>query len=309
MLGKTLLSRGPLAVILAPTRELASQTFRVTTEACRREDDSSISGDSGFNAADIRCSILFGGINKHRQIKMFRNGTHILVTSPGRLRESVHMNKLVIWLVLVGGEEMFARAQFIVMDEADLMFHMGFKADVMNITSMLPASHQLMMFSATWPVSMEAFGSQILRNPVTVMIGVRTETPFACPNVLQLVEICAAKSLNERFERLKVHDLERRLLDIGYLDTQAIHSGKTQRERLKALRRYMNGKKGILVASDVAARGLDIPHVGMVVNFALPNHIEEYVHRIGRTGRAGQKGMAYTFFGPEDKRLAAKLKK
>jgi len=307
LLGKTLHERGPLSVILAPTRELAAQIFRVSQ---------SIGDSCGFRSA-----ILFGGINKHRQTKVFRNGTHTLVTSPGRLLEVIRERKVSL-----------KRTSFVVMDEADLMLDMGFKADILNITSQLPSSHQIAMFSATWPQRVADIGKEILTNPVTIMVGIRDDLPLACRSILQLVEIIEDNS-EQKFARLvdllqryhspfkynriiifvrqqtKAHVLDRKLRLRGFHYCECIHAGKTTRERLKALRRFSNSTKGILIASDVAARGLDIPNVAMVLNFDFPKRIEDYIHRIGRTGRAGAKGLAYTFFTEIDKPLSSKLKR
>ncbi|GAB5358189.1 hypothetical protein AAMO2058_000436900 [Amorphochlora amoebiformis] len=307
VLGTNLVTRGPLAVLLAPTRELTAQTFQVAQ---------SIGEKCG-----LICNILFGGVNKHRQTKRLRNGTHIIVTSPGRLLEVQRERKLSL-----------SRARFMVLDEADRMLDLGYKEDILNITALLPAERQMMMFSATWPDEVAAFGHQVLKNPVTVMVGIRENVPLACPNILQIVEIISThptvrymrlKELLRKYhdpyphsrvlifvrEQHKVKNLDKRLREEGYPYSQCVHAGKTQRERLKSIRIFSKREHSILVATDVAARGLDIPNIAMVINFALPFRIEDYVHRIGRTGRAGAKGLAYTFFGRDDHRMMGKLKK
>ena len=281
-------------LILAPTRELAAQI------------EESVRAYGKYLA--LRCTVVFGGISIDPQIQALRRGVEILVATPGRLLDHVQQRTVNL-----------SQVEIFVLDEADRMLDMGFIPDVKRIISLLPKVRQNLLFSATISNEIRSLSDVLLHDPVLLQVARRNAAA-------DLVEHLVHPVARERKRELLAHLLRtRRLnqvlvftstrlganrlayqLNHGGIHASAIHGDKSQPERLQALEEFKSGKVGVLVATDVAARGLDIEDLPHVVNFDLPGTPEDYVHRIGRTGRAGTKGEAISLVcADEHERLAA----
>jgi ATP-dependent RNA helicase RhlE len=276
-------------LVLSPTRELASQI-----------------GDSfrtyGKNTT-IRHSVMFGGVGQNAQIQALRHGVDVLVATPGRLLDL--MNQGYVDLKAV---EVF------VLDEADRMLDMGFIADIRRIIPKLPRERQTLMFSATMPKDIRELAGSILRNPVSVQVAPVSSTAERIEQSVYFVEkrnkprLLAHLLNNTAFSRCLVftrtkHGADRvakHLQKVG-IPADAIHGNKSQNQRERALANFKSGKTPVLIASDIASRGIDIDDISHVVNYDLSNEPETYVHRIGRTGRAGASGVAVSFCDHEER--------
>ncbi|KAL3328155.1 hypothetical protein AABB24_035676 [Solanum stoloniferum] len=298
---------GPLALVLAPTRELAQQIEKEVTAF-------SMSLDSFKNA------IVVGGTNISEQRSELRAGVHIVVATPGRLID--HLQQ---------GNTSLSRIAFVVLDEADRMLDMGFEPQIREVMRNLPVKHQTLLFSATMPAEIEALAQDYLTNPVRIKVG-KVSSPTA--NVSQTLEKVPENDKIDRLLDLLVEEaaqaeksghpfpltivfVERKtkcdevaedLTQQGLLAT-ALHGGRSQNEREAALRDFRHGPINILVATDVASRGLDVTGVAHVINLDLPKTMEDYVHRIGRTGRAGSTGRATSFYTDRDMYLVAQIRR
>ena len=265
----------PLRVlILTPTRELAAQVHENVREYSKY--------------VDIRSTVVFGGVKAASQIKTLRQGVDILVATPGRLLD-LHDQKAVS----------FKRVDVLILDEADRMLDMGFARDLNKIISFMPAKRQNLMFSATFSNDIKKLASGILHNPVEVETAPQNSTAKKVSHKVYNVDknqktpliIKLIKDNNWEqvlvFTRTKhgANKLTEKLIKSG-ISAAAIHGNKSQGARTKALKNFKDNTIKILVATDIAARGLDIPLLPHVINFELPNVPEDYVHRIGRTGRA-----------------------
>jgi len=263
------------ALVLTPTRELAAQVHDNVREYSKY--------------VDIRSAVIFGGVNAKPQIATLRSGVDILVATPGRLLD-LHNQKAVS----------FKRVEVLILDEADRMLDMGFVRDINKIISFMPTKRQNLMFSATFSNDIKKLASGILRNPVYVETAPQNSTAKKVTHKVYKVDknkkteftIKLIKDGNWNqvliFTRTKhgANKLTEKLIKAG-ISAAAIHGNKSQGARTKALKNFKDNTIKILVATDIAARGLDIPLLPHVVNFELPNVPEDYVHRIGRTGRAG----------------------
>merc|ERR1719230_2014571 len=282
----------PCALVLAPTRELASQ---IHVESCK------FSYDSG-----IKCCIVYGGADMRDQRGELEKGCDILIATPGRLTDMCERGSVSLCLI-----------QFFILDEADRMLDMGFEPQVRTIvesTNMGGKSRfprQSMMFSATFAREVQLMAKDFLHDYVFITVGrvgsaseLVTQTVFYAGDVKQKVhalENCIKQQMKEGglavifVETKRAADtLELELHEKG-VNVTAIHGDRTQTEREEALHAFKTGANPVMVATDVAARGLDIPNVSLVVNFDMPKQLDDYVHRIGRTGRAGRKGVAVSF--------------
>ncbi len=267
------------ALVLTPTRELAAQvqesiaTYGVHTK--------------------VRSVVIFGGVNIGPQIKALKQGTDILVATPGRLLD-LYQQKAVS----------FESIQMLVLDEADRMLDMGFIRDIRRILAILPKKRQNLMFSATFSPEIRDLARTICRDPLEIDVSPRNSTVKAISQEIYMVSKenklgLLAKLLSETpdqvlvFSRTKhgANNLVKKLAGFR-LNAAAIHGNKSQAQRTKALSDFKNDRIQILVATDIAARGIDIDQLAMVINFDLPQVPEDYVHRIGRTGRAGASGLA-----------------
>ena len=276
-------SRTIRALILTPTRELAIQIFE--------------SFESFGAGLPLKSAVIFGGVSQVPQVETLRKGVDILIATPGRLCDL--MNQGILHL---DGIEIF------VLDEADRMLDMGFIHDVKKVLSALPAKRQTLLFSATMPQEIETLASSMLRDPVTVKVDPVTSTAAAVEQSVYFVDkknkkLLLAKMLKEKevgsalvFTRTKygADHVVKDLANAG-IPSLAIHGNKSQGARQLALNSFKNGSIQVLVATDIAARGIDIPELSHVFNYELPNEPETYIHRIGRTGRAGLGGKAVSF--------------
>ena len=293
----------PRMLVLSPTRELAIQSAKVLQEACEVIDG-------------MEAMVIFGGQPKREQrsqLQQFGSSLDMIVATPGRLLDFIEDRAIELGAV-----------KYLVLDEADRMLDMGFEKDVKRIISLCsPADRQTVMFSATWPQEIRSIASTYLTDAVRIVVG--SEKLSASSSVKQHVEVIEPFAKEKRLKQLlaKIHDgknrvivfglykkectrLEQNLLRQGF-QVAGIHGDKAQHQREDAVRRFEKGELPILVATDVASRGLDIENVEYVVNYSFPLTVEDYVHRIGRTGRAGKRGVAYTFFTNHDKHLAGAL--
>jgi ATP-dependent RNA helicase RhlE len=276
------------ALVLAPTRELAVQV----AESFR---------DYGKHLP-LRSTVVYGGVDMNAQIAELRRGVEVLVATPGRLLDHVQ-NKTV----------MFNQVQVLVLDEADRMLDMGFLPDIKRIIALLPRERQNLLFSATFPDEIRTLAKTLLRNPAEIQVTPRNVAAELVSHVLHPVarekkrEFLAYLIQTRGLKQVLVFTATRiganRLahqLRLDHIHADAIHGDKTQAEREAALAGFKAGKTAVLVATDVASRGLDIEGLPQVINFDVPRSPEDYVHRIGRTGRAGLTGEAISLVAPED---------
>ncbi len=276
------------ALILTPTRELAIQI------------DESITNYSKFT--NIENTVVFGGVKQGKQVKALRRGVDILVATPGRLLDLMRQ-----------GHISFRDLEYFVLDEADQMLDMGFIHDIRSIIGELPKERQSLFFSATMPDSIVSLSRTILGNFQTVTIKPEQPTAERVEQKLYLVnrrnKINLLVYILETFEPKSVlvfsrtkHGADKivKMLREDKISAEAIHGDKNQKKRQKALDIFKSGKIQILVATDIAARGIDVSNLELVVNYDLPDEAETYVHRIGRTGRANASGLAISFCTSED---------
>ncbi len=279
------------ALVLVPTRELAAQVEKAVGELARH--------------SPVKCALIIGGASFTTQREALKKGAEVVVATPGRL------------LDLIGGGSLHLRdVKVAVLDEADRMLDMGFMPDVRRIMRLLPAERQTLMFSATIPPEVERVVNEFMRSPVRVEVDRPRSTATTVTQALYPVtegqkgELLAAVVQSDGvdsvivFTRTKAradyvaHCLGRREIKCGVL-----HSDLSQKERDRAMQDFREGKITILVATDLAARGIDVPDVSHVINYDVPEHPEDYVHRIGRTGRAMTEGDAVTLVSFEEERL------
>ncbi|XP_050227146.1 DEAD-box ATP-dependent RNA helicase 46 [Mercurialis annua] len=288
---------GPTVLVLAPTRELATQ---IQDEVIKFGQSSKVS-----------CTCLYGGTPKANQLRDLDRGADIVVATPGRLNDILEMKKID-----------FRQISLLVLDEADRMLDMGFEPQIRKIVNEIPPRRQTLMYTATWPKEVRKIASDLLVNPVQVNIG-NVDELSANKSITQYVEVVPQMEKECRLEQILraqetgskviVFCSTKRLCDqlarsIGrQFGAAAIHGDKSQVERDSVLNQFKSGKSPILVATDVAARGLDIKDIRVVINYDFPTGVEDYVHRIGRTGRAGATGISYTFFSEQDWKYAPDL--
>ena len=280
--------RGTKALVLAPTRELVLQIEENVRAYARH--------------LPLRVATVFGGVGEHPQISALRAGTQLIIACPGRLMD------------LMGRRcADFSGLQFLVLDEADRMLDMGFLPSIRQIVRQLPAKRQTLLFSATLSKEIEGLTHEFQRNPKVVQIGRRsnpaetvTQLVYEVPKHLKtslLVHLLNEPGMDMVlvFSRMK-HAADRlaRQLDQKGIRTATLHSNRSQSQRLRALKDFKSGAVRVLVATDIAARGIDVDGISHVVNYDFPLHVEDYVHRIGRTGRANAVGDAISFVTNED---------
>jgi len=283
---------GPIGIILAPSRELARQTFDQVQEFCHV-----ITNDTSKQYPNLRAQLLIGGESVRDQTQtLLSQGIHCIVATPGRLRDILKRKTMKL-----------DNCRYICLDEADRMLDLGFDEEVGEIMNHFPHQRQTLLFSATFPKKFQDFAQETLVQPVLVNVG---RAGAANLDVIQEVEYvkqeakivyllhCLQKTAPPVIifceRKGDVDDIHEYLLLKG-VEAVSIHGGKDQEERNEAIELYKRGKKDVLVATDVAAKGLDFADIQHVINFDMPNEIENYVHRIGRTGRAGKTGVATTF--------------
>ena len=271
------------ALVVTPTRELAIQNAECFSTY-------------GENLPLKNC-VIFGGVNQTKQVEALKEGVDILIATPGRLND------------LIGqGFVRLDKIEIFVLDEADRMLDMGFIHDIRRIISRIPESRQTLFFSATMPADVERLAMTILNNPSTVKVDPVTSTVESISQSLYYVDkVNKSKLLVSLLQKPDVHSAlvftrtkhgaDRVVRDLARLNVEAmaIHGNKSQNARQEALRRFKSGEIGVLVATDIAARGLDIAELSCVFNYDIPEEPETYIHRIGRTGRAGLSGDAVSF--------------
>ncbi len=286
---KVLLPGSPRVLVLAPTRELAAQI------------DQSFATYGQF--LRFKHAAIFGGVSQVPQVRMLSRGVDILVATPGRLLDL--MNQGFIKLQSV---------EYFVLDEMDRMLDMGFVKDMRKIVSALPSKRQSLFFSATPTRETDEFAERLLNNAVRIEAASQ-ERPLDCieqsiffvdqPNKDQLLQTLFEDSAMERvliFTRTKHRaDKVTLMLNKNKINAMAIHGNKSQVQRTKAMHDFKSGYTQVLVATDIAARGIDVDEISHVINYDLPNEPESYVHRIGRTGRAGAHGVAYSFCAADER--------
>lgn len=290
---------GPISIIMTPTRELCMQIGKDIKKFTK--------------SLNLHAVCVYGGTGISEQIAELKRGAEIIVCTPGRMIDMLAANS--------GKVTNLRRVTYIVLDEADRMFDMGFEPQVMRIIDNVRPDRQTVMFSATFPRQMEALARRILHRPIEVQVGGRS---VVCKDVEQHVVI-----LEEDQKFLKLLELLGLYQEHGsiivFVDKQenadillkelmkaayncmSLHGGIDQFDRDSTIIDFKNGKVKLLIATSVAARGLDVKQLILVVNYDCPNHYEDYVHRCGRTGRAGNKGFAYTFITPEQERYAGDI--
>ncbi len=288
-------------LVLAPTRELAGQVGK----------------SFSTYGAHIRFkqTLIYGGVGQNPQISAMRGGVDVLVATPGRLLDLIDQRCVDLSAV-----------EFFVLDEVDRMLDMGFHRDVKRIVSLLPAKRQSLFFSATLAPNIVELAQMILQNPARVSIAPETTTAERVDqkvcfvdreNKKPLLELLLAQQAKAEIGKLTIvfsrtkhgaNKLAKALCVAGF-PADAIHGNKSQAQREKALEKFKKGLTPVLVATDVAARGVDVKDVGLVVNYDLPNEPEAYVHRIGRTGRAGAEGLAVSFCAEDEREFLREIEK
>ncbi|KAM3925386.1 putative ATP-dependent RNA helicase DDX46 [Leptodactylus fuscus] len=292
-------AEGPIAVIMTPTRELALQI----TKECKKFS----------KTLGLRVVCVYGGTGISEQIAELKRGAEIIVCTPGRMIDMLAANN--------GRVTNLRRATYVVLDEADRMFDMGFEPQVMRIIDNVRPDRQTVMFSATFPRAMEALARRILSKPIEVQVGGRS---VVCSDVEQHVIVIEEDKKFLKLLELLGHYQEKGSVII-FVDKQehadgllkdlmrasypclSLHGGIDQYDRDSIISDFKNGVCKLLVATSVAARGLDVKHLILVINYSCPNHYEDYVHRAGRTGRAGNKGYAFTFITEDQARYAGDI--
>lgn len=289
---------GPIGVICAPTRELAHQIYLEAKKFAK--------------AYGIRVSAVYGGMSKLEQFKELKAGGEIVVATPGRLIDMLKMKALAM-----------LRATYLVLDEADRMFDLGFEPQVRSIVGQIRPDRQTLLFSATMPRKVEKLAREILSDPIRVTVG---EVGMANEDITQVVQVIPSDSeklpwllekLHEMIDqgdtlvfaskKATVDEIEVQLGQRGF-KVAALHGDKDQSSRMDILQKFKSGAYHVLIATDVAARGLDIKSIKTVVNFDIAKDMDMHVHRIGRTGRAGDKdGVAYTLITQKEARFAGEL--
>ena len=289
--------RAPRALVLVPTRELAAQVSDQMQNYGRR--------------LSLRSTMIYGGVNIQAQIERLHRGVDIVVATPGRLLD--HAER---------GTVNLSKIEFLVLDEADRMLDLGFIDDILQVAQYLPEQHQGLLFSATYSPSIKQLADELLDAPRRIEVARKTLTADAVTQAVYPVERSRKRELLSHLirkgewsqvlvftrTRYGADKLTEELLFDGIKAT-AIHSNKSQSIRTRTLAEFKRGEWRVLVATDVAARGLDIERLPQVVNYELSQVPEDYVHRIGRTGRAGEGGMALSLVCPEEQPLLAAIEK
>ncbi|MDD3354949.1 DEAD/DEAH box helicase [Zoogloea sp.] len=286
------------ALILAPTRELAMQVFESVKMYSKH--------------LPLRSTCIYGGVDMNPQIQELRRGIEIVVATPGRLLDHVQQKTIAL-----------NQVEFLILDEADRMLDMGFIPDIRRILALLPANRQSLLFSATFSDEIKKLADQMLKSPQLIEVARRNMVSDTISHVVHPVSSGLKRNLLAHLIR---HEEESNqilvfvdtkfacsrlahFLDRHGISADAIHGDKSQQARTETLESFKSGKVRVLVATDVAARGLDIEDLPSVINFELPHTAEDYVHRIGRTGRAGKKGKAVSLVSAEERHRLADIQK
>ena len=284
-------------LILVPTRELAIQVGNAIREVGK--------------LWNLHCSIIIGGVSQKRQILSLKDNPDIIIATPGRLADLINQGKYKLNKINV-----------LTLDEADRMLDEGFLPEITKILEGVTSKHQMMLFSATMPKAISKLVNRFMNDPKTIEITPQGTTPdkldheafiFPKSNKLQLLKILLEQYHNDSiliFTRTKygAKKLAKDIRNMGHTATE-IHSNRTQAQRKISLKGFTDWKFRILVATDIASRGIDVVHISVVINFDLPDQLDDYVHRVGRTGRAGREGKAISFVIPPQKPSIKKIEK
>ena len=286
----------PRALIVTPTRELAEQIHQVVRALSM--------------GTKLRSATIYGGVGADRQVKALRQGVDILVATPGRLLDLVQQRHAKL-----------ERIEVLVLDEADRMFDMGFLPDVRRIIKAVPVQRQTMLFSATFPAEVELLAQQSLHDPQKIAMGISrpahtvTHALYPVPSHLKsgllirlLKQIDSDSVLVFTRTKHRADKVARQIAHAGFRVT-SLHGNRTQGQRERALHGFKTGHFPIMVATDIAARGLDIDSITHVINYDMPDTADAYIHRIGRTGRAQRTGDAFTLVTDEDRDMIRQLER
>jgi ATP-dependent RNA helicase RhlE len=284
-------------LVLAPTRELALQIFESFNDYGRY--------------LDLKTAVIFGGVGQGPQVKELYNGVDVLVATPGRLFDLLEQKHVYL-----------DKVHSFVLDEADRMMDMGFIADIKKILKILPKERQNLFFSATMPKDIAGLADSILRNPVKVEVAPESTTAEKVEQWLMYVDKPQKRDLlkhlllDKAFKKVIVFTRTKHgankvaeVLQKNRITSEAIHGNKSQSARVRALENFRSGHCRVLIATDIAARGIDVDDISHVINFELPHIPENYVHRIGRTARAGRAGIAISFCDAEEKAFVRDIEK
>ena len=289
--------KGPTALVLVPTRELADQVsvvFRKLT----------------LHMPHVRTVQLIGGMSMQPQMRALFKGYRIVVATPGRLLD--HLNR---------GSLSLKTLEILTLDEADRMLDMGFAPQLQEIFSFLPKKHQTLLFSATLPANIKELGKAILHDPVQISIGAISKPVEKIAQSTRAINgeaknAALLEEINQRTGSILVFARTQKrtdrltfFLESQHVQAERLHGGLSQNQRTRALQAFREGQSRILVATDVAARGIDIDHVEHVINFDLPQVAEDYIHRIGRTARAGRGGSAVSLISHEERPMWREIEK
>jgi ATP-dependent RNA helicase RhlE len=284
------------ALIVTPTRELAEQIHQTVRM---------LSTGTGLRSATV-----YGGVGANPQIQALRKGVEIIVACPGRLLDLVTQEHADL-----------SKIEIFVLDEADRMFDMGFLPDVRRIIKAVPVRRQTMLFSATFPSEVEKLASESLKQPKRIAVGISRPAHTVSHALYPVPQHLKRELLLDLLKQTNTHSvliftrtkhradrLQRQIKNAGYKVT-SLHSNRSQGQRQKALAGFKNGEYQVMVATDIAARGLDVESISHVINFDMPDTADAYIHRIGRTGRAERSGDAFTLVTPDDNDMIRELEK
>lgn len=288
---RTKAPKGIKALVLVPTRELALQITEVFHKIGKE--------------LPLKTACIHGGVEQDPQIKKLNDGVDVLVATPGRMFDLVSQGHLDL-----------SRIRFLVLDEADLMLDLGFKKDILDLLRHIPKNRQTLFFSATITKKIKAFAYDIVKNAIRIQISPKNPVAKTIDHAVAFIEMDDKRFFLENmlkelpdnrfvvFVRTKVR-AERVMSAMKRveIETEFLHGGVDQKERFGILDRFRSGENRVLITTDVAARGIDIPDVDYVVNYDLPDLPENYVHRVGRTGRGGKRGQAISFCSQEEREL------
>ncbi|XP_050351702.1 uncharacterized protein LOC126774294 isoform X1 [Nymphalis io] len=317
---RLLRDEGPIVLVLAPTRELAQQIQQallsmngITADVEGNPNNMEIVAQEFGQSVQVRNTCIFGGAPKGPQGRTLERGVEIVIATPGRLIDFLEKDTTNL-----------RRCTYLVLDEADRMLDMGFEPQIRKIIEQIRPDRQVLMWSATWPKEVQMLAEEFLHDYIQINIG--SLSLSANHNILQIVDVCEEWEKNEKLLTLlteisseeetktiifaetkrKVDEITKTINRSGWR-ALAIHGDKNQQDRDYVLQQFRHARSSILVATDVAARGLDVEDVKFVINYDYPNNSEDYVHRIGRTGRSHNTGTAYTLFTPNNSAKAKDL--
>ncbi|MCE3296094.1 MAG: helicase [Crocinitomicaceae bacterium] len=288
-------AKGVKALVLVPTRELALQITDVFQQIGK--------------LLPVKTACIHGGVEQDPQIKQLNDGVDVLVATPGRMFDLVSQGHLDI-----------SKVRFLILDEADLMLDLGFKKDILDLMRHIPKKRQTLFFSATITKKIKSFAYDIVRDAIRIQVSPKNPVAKTIDHAVAFIEMDDKRFFLENmlkefpenrfvvFVRTKVR-AERVMAAMKRveLETEFLHGGVDQNERIGILDRFRKGENRVLITTDVASRGIDIPDVDYVINYDLPDLPENYVHRVGRTGRGGKRGQALAFCSPEERELLASI--